>query len=300
MAFKCPVLEGPWELAAWTLVMGVKFNHRYGAHVSSQRTSWVIKVIADPDMCPNPYLRFELMMAIYRLIDVSNCDSTLAIKSVLSACACLTTKYLSMNVLHYHQTQSVDSVLSGSSSLNLEYLEGDLLESYDLDYPVSRLFALAHILKTFAEDASEFDKNLAAQLKNVKSSRCSALLHGVNYCYAMNPNSFNQPRELNGLIALLNTLSESISQVHKLIKNKIEPQDLMYTIGKQYNVIYIFLDVFQLCSYTPQLFGLTVSCLKGMRKLLLQIKVDLPDKSTKCDDILGDILKLLMNYDYIQ
>ena len=77
----------------------------------------------------------------------------------------------------------------------------------------------------------------------------------------------------------------------------------MYTIGRQYDVIYLFTDVFQLCSYTPQLFGLTVSCLKGMRKLLLQIKVDLPDfydKSTKCDEILRDILKLLMNYDYVQ
>ena len=53
LAMKCPVLEGAWEQAAWTLLIITRSWH-IGTISCDHLSSWIIYVITDPDICPNP------------------------------------------------------------------------------------------------------------------------------------------------------------------------------------------------------------------------------------------------------
>ncbi|CAL4064023.1 unnamed protein product [Meganyctiphanes norvegica] len=96
LAVKCPTLEGPWELAAWTLVSeselyykvwelesGLFTKEDFGP-VSDHFSNWIICVIGDPDLCPNPYLRIELV-SLLLLVDLGLHNCTHAFESLLAA-----------------------------------------------------------------------------------------------------------------------------------------------------------------------------------------------------------------------
>ena len=62
LAAKCPVLEGSWEEAAWTLVMNTENRNYSNLSCDPRLSAWTIHVIGDSDICPNdicpnPYLR---------------------------------------------------------------------------------------------------------------------------------------------------------------------------------------------------------------------------------------------------
>ena len=62
LAVRCPVLKGPWEEAAWTLIsttFRIHLDDPTVLRASERLTAWIIHVIVDPDICPNSSLRFE-------------------------------------------------------------------------------------------------------------------------------------------------------------------------------------------------------------------------------------------------
>ena len=73
MAVKYHVLEGAWEQAAWTLLIVAGSRH-HGSISSDYLSDWIIYLITDPDICPNPHLRYECigLLTMVLGINVSN------------------------------------------------------------------------------------------------------------------------------------------------------------------------------------------------------------------------------------
>ena len=97
LAAKCPVLEGSWEEAAWTLVFNTENRNYSNVSFDPRLCAWTLHVIGDPDICPNPYLRYELIKLLTRMVDISACYATKAIESVLSACSYINLDYTMAN-----------------------------------------------------------------------------------------------------------------------------------------------------------------------------------------------------------
>ena len=74
LAWRSPVLEGVWELAAWTLVMVIDLWHDPEDKVSvDQISTWVLNVIGDSTMCPNPSLRYEFIILLIKAVELDDC-----------------------------------------------------------------------------------------------------------------------------------------------------------------------------------------------------------------------------------
>ena len=72
---KCPKLEGSWEEAAWLLLyisqgyVGEKYG--FDCHKLSL---WIIHVISDPNICPNPCLRNEIINIVLNMVKIKACS----------------------------------------------------------------------------------------------------------------------------------------------------------------------------------------------------------------------------------
>jgi len=110
MAVICPVLEGPWELSAWVLVNESGWiTSDYGRY-SDTLTCWIFNVISNPILCPNPYLRYELLILISTRIKIKYYKTLQpqAIESVLFACAYLSKDYLIQSNPCYENYHNMD------------------------------------------------------------------------------------------------------------------------------------------------------------------------------------------------
>ena len=70
LAVRNPVLEGPWEYAAWFVVfLNSKYCKEYNYGIPSDNLiDWLIRVIGDPALCPDHSLRLELMNMFGRMV----------------------------------------------------------------------------------------------------------------------------------------------------------------------------------------------------------------------------------------
>ncbi|CAL4119625.1 unnamed protein product [Meganyctiphanes norvegica] len=99
LAVKSPVLEGSWELTAWLVVRAMRSTdpkyHSFGNIASNRLSAWIIQVIGNADICPNAYLRFELL-TLLRLVRFDTQFRTRAVEAIMSAYSSLNTDYLSV------------------------------------------------------------------------------------------------------------------------------------------------------------------------------------------------------------
>lgn len=274
LAFRCPVLEGSWELAAWTLVTSTETKHQGGAEYLSARFSdWIIHVIGDPDICPNPYLRFELITLLILMVDLDSCNRTQALKSVLSVCYVFNTDYMSVNISEFHQTQSEKSVLSGDSSLNIEHISANISK-----YSRIILNKITLLLARLFEDGNllEYDETLAETLLKVKALRCSAIIHDVSYHRALSPTRFTEPREVNGIFSLLSGTSKIIQSCW--IETHLEIYDKSPILEKTKQIsgsLYVIISNLNASCQTPHLVCLTSMCIMDLVELVTKVNINL-------------------------
>ena len=187
LAVKNPtVLEGSWETAAWFIVRLLRkyYSDDFG-FASDHLSDWIIRVVGDPDLCPNSYLRLELMHLLLVMVDVKD----------------------------YNRTQAFVSVMSACSAVNMDYLSCDPEnEFFNMD-----LNGITYILEKVTEDDHIFDENLANKLSSVKTYRISAVIQDVAYNHSVHTNGYTGPSELQGLVALLNIVKNGIKQANKTI-----------------------------------------------------------------------------------
>ena len=298
LAVKSPILEGSWEEATWLLLYlsrcYVSKKHGFASHKFS---NWIIHVIGDPDICPNPCLRFELLNIVFNMVDIKVCNRTQAIESVLSACSFLSTEYLETDLINYQQKYGIKSVLSTSSPI------GICLDSYKL--------GLNELSVTFCnigyKYCSESDKKLAANILDMNVSRCSAMLYRGRFHCKKNSTHYTEPWELYGLIALVKTVYGTVQHAYKEFQNfkRMEnfkmssiSDDLMIVMRYADNVLHVF-GLFKESFETPQLVGLLAFCIMNNLKAVIQINVDIIKDMEEIDLIpMDEIESLLMDTFY--
>ena len=267
LTVKCPILEGSWEEVAWLLIFQsqgyVRKTHGYA---SLKFSNWIIHVIGDPNICPNPCLRFELLNIVWSMVDINICNRTQAIESVLSACSFLSTEYLETDLLDYQQKYGIKSSLSTSSPL------GICSDSLKLGLNgLSDNFC--HLGSIYC---SEFDKKLAAKLLDMKAS----------YNCKKNSIHYTPKRELYGIISLVKTIGGTVQnsykeiQISKRIENfdmSSNSDELMLIIRNASSLLQVLITLgfFKESFQTPQLVGLTASCIINILKVMIQINVDI-------------------------
>ena len=265
LAIKCPVLVGAWEAAAlkvlqlWYCRNLLVFFRMYV--LSNHFGGWLIHVIGDSDICPNPCLRLEFMALFFRMVVINENKRTQAIESLMSACSQLNTKRIKL------------------SSSTVTFNE------------------IGKIFEKFAEDGHllEFDSKLAEELLNVKASRCYAIVHDVGYNRAKKSTRYTLPREFYGLMALLQTIDETLKDEllqYRLLEKEGEIHKFLTSIGDVSNILYLLICNFKASCQTPQLVGLTASCIIGIVELGVITKLCLedPDIDEKICDILSEVI----------
>ena len=210
LAAKCPVLEGSWEEAAWTLVMNTENRNYSNLSCDPRLSAWTIHVIGDPDICPNPYLKYELIKLLTRMVDISA----------------------------YYASKAIESVLSACSYINLDYIMAN--------FNGTSIMEITQIFDAIAEGVNLFDEKLAAKWFQVKTSRCSAIVYDVGCDYAMNPSRYTEPMELYGLINLFKINADFVRQVINEIQlESIDLSSILRRLKYASGILYALVTHFQ-------------------------------------------------------
>ncbi|CAL4105300.1 unnamed protein product [Meganyctiphanes norvegica] len=95
LAVKCPILKGSWEQVALSLVNhSTKYNTEDNGFISDRLGNWIIDVIGNADLCPNPNVQIQLMLNILGLVNIDNYNESKALESVMSACCGIKANYI--------------------------------------------------------------------------------------------------------------------------------------------------------------------------------------------------------------
>ena len=179
LALKSPILEGPWEHTAWLVVNMLRFYDDKGGlrRPSDHLTAWIIKMIGDSNLCPNPHLRIELMF-LFDMVPLDKNNSPQATEAVMSAC----------------------------SGLSIEYLSGVWNSGFVFMMDFYHFF---RIFKKVIENGSlpMYALKLSKCLNEGNNMRLSERKHDVSYRHAFNSIKHTEPGELRSLIALINTFA---------------------------------------------------------------------------------------------
>ena len=234
LAARCPVLEGSWETAAW-YVEASNCNYLssdYG-FASDRFSSWIINIIGDPDLCPNSYLRWNLINLFRRMVNPDKHDQSQAIMSMMFTC----------------------------STLDLNHLSDDM-----------DLHIIANLFDVYSHHGFKYDQIIADRLKKDLISRSSVTLRDVAFNHSINPNIYTQSMELKALIALLKTTRAVIRQQYKHFLEKglgevchhLTPKKLSHTV---YLLFKCFSESFQM----PQLVEFASSCAMDFIEFVLLV-----------------------------
>ena len=218
LALKSPILEGPWEHTAWLVVYLLRlYDKDRGGLLSDHLTAWIIRMIGDSNLCPNPHLRIELMF-LFNMVPLDKNNSPQATEAVMSACSGLSIEYLSrvwnsgfvfmMDFYHFFR-------------IFKKVIENGRLPTYAL--------------------------KLSKCLNEGNNMRLSERKHDVSYRHAFNSIKHTEPGELRSLIALINT---STGYVRKALEMRSFEEKKIRFI---YDVFQTLVYNFGPCYKMPQL-----------------------------------------------
>ena len=275
LAMKCPVLEGAWEQAAWTLLVVTRSWHN-GTIACDHLSAWIIYVISDPDICPNPYLRYEFTLLLTTVVELNDFLRKQAFKPILSACSYIGIDY------HY----SIDNTS--------QWIRPDLDELNSMDTcTLLSIFANSPCDK---RDIRQFDWKLARKLLETKTMRCDAMIYDVEFICSYFTSSYSDPRELYGLMALFKSTDAWACRIIRDINKKTSNNTTIVVQLK--NVIDELAELiryFEASCQTPQLMELTSSCFMNIMKGLIKVKEELiyGFETSMYSHCIGNIYKLL-------
>ena len=256
LAMRSPVLEGSWEATAWMLQgMNNKYNSAEYGCASDQFITWIISVIGDSKLCPNSYLRIQLIDIFMVMADVNKHMTREALESVMSAC----------------------------SILKKDYLQGEM-----------NFEGLINTLEMFNQLMIEFDENLSAKLHEDVNSRLRIILHDFGFKHSVNPTKYTEPTELTSLNTLLKITSHYIQLEYKAFqKDGVYDFQWVFLINISHAVQVLFKS-FKLSFQTPQLIEVASSCIMDLLELVIHVNITLIENGTMmCIQSLNNTNELL-------
>ena len=245
LAVKCPILKGPWEHTAWLVVRLLRY-YDLGGLPSDHLTAWIIRMVGDSKICPNAYLRIELMF-LFKMVQLDRHNSPQATEAVMSAC----------------------------SALSIEYLSG----FWYMDFSILHFKPFFRIFKEVIEDGClpMYGVILATYLNEANITRLSERVHDVSYRYGLCPIKYTVPRELKSLISLINT---SAGYIRKEMKRHEAPYNSSSMISFVYDIFQTLIRNFKPCYKMPQLIQPTATLVLNVLEFVLKgytLHVDVND-----------------------
>lgn len=238
LAKKNPILVGHWEYVAWFVVRETCAYETLKLGFSSDCLSdWVIRNMSDSDLCPNTFLRIELMHLLHNMVRIND----------------------------RIRGQAFASWMSAFSSVNITcLLKMPIGEFHYMD-----LHNIISILCQLTSEAPYIDKNLCEKLSSLKTLRLTTEIHDFGYHRSLTPSKYAEPKEIYVLVALLKALKGEIGFHYKRFQDEHIYQDLENYLYLMSDSIYDFIDSFKLLFKNPQLFELTTSCIMDAMELVV-------------------------------
>ena len=231
LSVKSPVLEGPWEHSAWLLVRLLRYYDQ-GGLPSDRLNDWIIQVIGDDNLCPNAYLRIELMF-LFKMVPINK----------------------------HNQTQAIEAMMSACSALSIDYLSG----FWYSDFSILNFKPFYKIFSSVIKDGClpQFGARLANNLKEVNTKR----LCDVSYRYGIKHYTYSEPKELQSLNALIITSAEYMKKEMKFIEDTYDASSMTYFV---YDVFETLICNFQPCYKMPQLIQPTATLVMNVLEFMLK------------------------------
>ena len=241
LAMKCTIIEGEWEELCWILVKenGIPFGYGYGtvkAPASKRLSDWILQIVQEPSLCPNPHLRFELI------------------------------KLLSM--VEFNQIQTIEAMLSACSTINSNYLMKSKLWT---DNPGMNLISITCFYPE-KECVLTFDEKISEQVMNAKVSSLYNIIHDVTHKYAINIKSYTQPIAIQGISVLLKNVNNRALAEYKDLYDVNKPlDDIISSIEDTCVILVGILSIFPKCCQSPHLIELTAKNIMLVMELAIII-----------------------------
>lgn len=275
LAVRCPVLEGLWEEAAWTLLVTTYCKQPYKFFVSNdlvvsdRLSAWIIHVIVDADLCPNSYLRLDMLELLMRMVHINEFNVTQVMEAILSM-------FGSLECDQTYNEMEWKMVMSTCPSPNTAYIKANLRT-----FKGMQLTDITYYLRELTQNYTflGYDKKLAKKLLDQSSLRCSVMVHDVRYITAINPQRFSEPRELHGLVHLLKKTARIIERIAQLtLEEEYCIHSVLMCMISFCETLHVIISTFKLSCQTPQLVGLTSLCIIDIAELAIQLNGDIDEE----------------------
>lgn len=245
LAVKDPILDGHWEQAAWFVVwLNSEYckEYNYGA-VSDNLSHWMIRIMGDPDRCPNPSLRLELMIMFGRMVCINDENGTKALDAVISCCSSLPLdngefmRFFLTKVNLHCITSVLDKFVAGGYLLDLDHY-------------------IACILRT----------------------RVSSIIQDVSSLYGFNPIRYTGRKEETMIRFLTHiTIFFALIEYDKFMTLTFYPEqeNKIEDVG---NMLLVLVTNFNKSCQSPRLIDVTANCVMYVLELVLQVNIALLDE----------------------
>ncbi|CAL4122270.1 unnamed protein product, partial [Meganyctiphanes norvegica] len=241
LADRCPILEGSWEQATWSVLefagrdeIGTQYSQRFPSIFLS---AWIIYVIGDPDICPNPQLRLKLLHLFMKLVIINDQNRTLALQSVMSAISSL--------------------------KFELEEEHCNVMNTSLFNKTLEKFTNHGYLLK--------LDKSLSKKLNDMKTFGQSAIIHDVSYIMRMNPNRFTYPIELQSITTLLKFTSRQAQAEYKLFQGGHFIPDQSTSLNEISRLLRLLLCNFTKTCQMPHLIEISTLCIIDVVELVVLV-----------------------------
>ena len=258
LAKRNPILEGAWEYAAWLVVKRNPVPCSKDEWTTSNTLNWIIKVIGNHDLCPNPYLRIELSILLLNMNSINGHNQTLAADAFMAA-------WCSLNSLEI--TNYASSCLPGS-------------------FFTMNPCQIIRILKLLNKGGyfTALDLQTSLELNAAISYRLSSILN-VNYKYGLHPSKSTEPMGYLFISALLKYIAEYASQsnLHGCDKS----------IAATSKAFKLMVACFENCCKMPKLIHITFMAFEPVMEHLIEVNEKLIENGP--DDVCIDTLNWLIS-----
>lgn len=240
LAVRNPILDGPWKHTAWFVVwLNSEFCKEYNYGTASDNLSdWIIRMMGDPDICPNPYLRLEFMSMFGSMVCVNAKNGKQAFEAVISTCSFFNDEY-------------IESINTNISKVTL-YSTIRMLEKF-----VAGGYLLA------------FDENLAHILK----SQISNIICDVSCSYSLKPYRNTGRQDMKMIIGLFYfTAGFAEQELERFRELSFYPAQETVIEDIAYALL-VLITHFKKSCQTPQLVDLTAACVMDVLELVLLVNI---------------------------
>ncbi|CAL4120380.1 unnamed protein product [Meganyctiphanes norvegica] len=274
LVVESPVLKGPWEHLAWFAIYLRIIRLQEFVPASNSYCEWIIQMMGNSDLCPNPYLRLEFLQIFALKVCVITNNQTQAFESVMSVCSSVHMKeFIFSN--QYVGSMYLGCIIEAFKKLNKdEYLQA-------------------------------FDQQLSDKLV----IQISVMIKDVSCLYGLNPNRSTYIYEIKVITSLFETTSANAQQeLNRLLDIHANPDYEIDIIEDISDALLILITCFKKSCQTPQLVNVTALCIIDVLEVTMLFYITMitmyphrsqpdfnPEYLSTIDQLLGKLCDLDVN-----